>query len=242
MIGSDKTSSSIDPERIREFYDSVYYRDVDTTSTVPRHLRRLAKKLGPWPNQRVLDVACGTGVWLQAMVVLGAFPAGIDISQKALEVCRRVLPDATLHCGSAEKLPFTDREFYFVSCLGALEHFLDPQAALREIVRVAKPDARVLLLVPNSGFLPRRLGLYAGTHQAQVHEEDRSLEEWHALFESAGLRVERRWRDLHVLSASWIFRGPWYLWFIRATQALALPLWPLSWQYQVYHLCGLKHR
>ena len=82
----------------------------------------------------------------------------------------------------------------------------------------------------------------AGTHQAQVHEEDRSLEEWQALFESAGLRVERRWRDLHVLSASWIFRGPWYLWFIRATQALALPLWPLSWQYQVYHLCGLKHR
>jgi len=43
-----------------------------------------------------------------------------------------------------------------------------------------------------------------------------------------------------VVSAGWIFFGPWYRWPLRATQALALPFWPLTWQYQVYHLCKLK--
>jgi SAM-dependent methyltransferase len=241
MAGADKTGPTIDHERIREFYDSVYYRDADKTPAVSRHLRRLAKKLGPWTGQRVLDVACGTGGWLAATAALGATPAGIDISQKSLDVCRRALPDAKLYCGSAERMPFGDREFDFVSCLGALEHFLDPYAALREMVRVAKPNAPLLFLVPNSDFLPRRLGLYSGTQQADVREDVRSLPEWEVLFESAGFVVRHRWRDLHVLSASWIFRGRWFGWPLRAAQALALPLWPLSWQYQVYYLCTLAN-
>jgi len=236
----DKILPILNHERIREFYDSVYYRDADSTPVISCHLRRLAEKLGPWTDRRALDVACGVGLWLRTIVAHGAIPAGADISHKALEICRRALPNATLCCSPAEQLPFSDGEFDFISCLGALEHFLDPQAALREIVRVAKPGAMVLLLVPNSNFLPRRLGFYAGTHQAQVREEDRPLEEWQEMFQAAGLRVDRRWRDLHVLSASWIFRGPWYGWPLRAAQALALPLWPLSWQYQVYHLCRVK--
>jgi SAM-dependent methyltransferase len=227
---------------VQRFYDQVYYGDTTELPIVSRHLRRLAKKLGPWNGQRLLDVACGTGDWLVAAAALGATPAGIDISQKALEVCRRALPEAQLRCGPAEIVSFGDREFDFISCLGALEHFLDARAALREMVRMAKPNAVFLLLVPNSGFLTRRLGLYSGTQQANVKEDVRSLREWTELFESVGLRVLHRWRDLHVLSGSWIFRGRWYEWPLRAAQALALSLWPLSWQYQVYHLCVMRRQ
>ncbi|MGH7797640.1 MAG: class I SAM-dependent methyltransferase [Candidatus Binatia bacterium] len=240
MAEPDKAIPTMDQERIREFYDSVYYRDADKVLAVPCHLRRLAKKLGPWTGQRVLDVACGTGSWLEAVASLGAIPAGIDISQKALEICRRALPEAELHYGPAEKLPFSDRQFDVISCLGALEHFLDPHAALREMIRVAKPNAVFVLLVPNSGFPPLRLGLYSGTQQADVREEARSLSEWSELFDGAGLTVRHRWRDLHVLSPSWIFRGRWYAWPLRAAQASVLPFWPLSWQYQVFHLCTVK--
>lgn len=235
-----KTQNIPDTEAIREFYDRVYYADVTASVMIPAHYRRLARKLQPWKDMRLLDVACGTGQWLGAAAALGAIPAGIDISQKALEVCRRSLPGAELHCGSAEQLPFADRQFDVVSCLGALEHFLDAQAALREMVRVAKPSAIFILLVPNSGFLPLRLGFYSGTQQADVREEHRALSEWGKLFESAGIRVRYRWPDLHVLSPSWIFRGAWHAWPVRAAQALALPLWPLEWQYQVYHLCTIK--
>jgi SAM-dependent methyltransferase len=235
-----KTQDIQDATAIREFYDRVYYADVPANVTIPTHFRRLARKLQPWKGKRVLDVACGTGQWLGATSAFGAIPAGIDISQRALDVCRKSLPDADLHCGSAEQLPFDDRQFDVVSCLGALEHFLDPQVALLEMVRVAKPGAIFILLVPNAGFLPLRLGLYSGTQQADIREELRTLSEWSNLFDSAGLRVRYRWRDLHVLSPSWIFRGSWYAWPVRAAQALALPLWPLEWQYQVYHLCTIR--
>ena len=170
----------------------------------------------------------------------GAIPFGIDISQVAIDACRRVLSHAELHCGPAESLPFKDKRFDVISCLGSLEHFLDSKSALKKMVRVAKPAAKVLLCVPNANFLTRRVGLYCGTEQAEIREEVRTLTAWEGLFNSAGISVTSRWRDLHVLSWSWIGQGKWYLRPIRAAQALALPLWPISWQYQVYHLCKIR--
>jgi SAM-dependent methyltransferase len=231
---------SLDHASVRDFYDRVYHSKSIPPSSVSRHLRRLATRFEPWEGKRLLDVACGTGEWLKAVAERGAFPAGIDISRVALDACERSLPQAVLHCGAAEELPFADRQFDFISCLGSLEHFLDPGAALREMIRVAKPDALFLLLVPNADFLLRRLGLYRGTQQVAIREEARSLEGWQELFDSVGLQIETRWKDLHVLSRSWIKRGPWYAWPIRAVQGFALLFWPLGWQYQVYHLCRRK--
>jgi SAM-dependent methyltransferase len=223
--------------QIQKFYDEIYYRDAKAAVTTPGHLRRLARRLGIDAGQKVLDVACGAGDWLLAAQERGALTAGIDLSHKAITLCRARLPDGAFHVGPAERLPFADGEFDLVTCLGSLEHFLDPQAALQEMRRVACADARFVLLVPNTGFLTHRLGLYRGTWQNAVIERARDLDEWLSIFESAGLRVMTRWRDLHVLSWSWINRGRWYQVPLRALQALMLAVWPLSWQYQVYHLC-----
>lgn len=225
-------------DKQRSFYDDVYYRDaINSSVLVPRHLRQLAGRLGITKGQKVLDIACGTGAWLRAVEDRGAKGAGIDISKVAFNICQRVLPDADLHCGTAESLPWSDNEFDVVSCLGSLEHFLDAPAALREMVRVAKPGAIILILVPNADFLTRKLGLYSGTNQVVLREDVRSLAAWKQLFECAGLSVVERWRDLHVLSWSWIVKGAWYYWPVRMIQAAILPFWPLAWQYQVYHLC-----
>jgi len=232
-------SRDLDRRVVRDFYDRQYYKNL-RGQTVPSHYRGLARRFRPWQGKRLLDVGCGSGLWLRAAADLGAVTSGVDISQVALDACKRVLPLAKFHCGPAENLPFTDGEFDFISCLGALEHFLEPQKALSEMIRVAKPEALFLLLVPNSGFLTRRLGLFCGTQQVDMREDVRSLGEWQALFESAGLVVRHRWRDLHVISPSWIFRERWFSWPLRAAQAFALPFWPLSWQYQVYHLCVMR--
>jgi SAM-dependent methyltransferase len=227
-------------DAVREFYNDFYYREVINRNPPGFHLRRLARRFDPWTGRRTLDVACGPGSWLQAIAERGAITTGIDISEVALEVCRSAVPEAELHCGPAERLPFADRQFDFISCLGALEHFLDIEATLREMIRVAKTNASILLLVPNADFLPSRLGLYNGTLQAAVKEQALSLLGWQELFESAGLRVKARWKDLHILSTAWIFRGSYYQWPLRVAQALALPFWPLNWQYQVYYLCVLN--
>ena len=103
------------------------------------------------------------------------------------------------------------------------------------MIRVAKPNAVFILLVPNADFLTRKLGLYGGTYQVDANEEVRTLEEWQSLFAGVGLKVERRWKDLHVISWQWILLDKWYKWPLRAVQAVMLALWPLRWQYQVYH-------
>jgi len=223
-------------DAIREFYDNEYYLDTPG-ARLPWHCRLIAARVGSFAN--VLDVACGTGEWLDCFRRRGAIVAGIDLSQKAIDACRERFPGNEFVCGPAESLPFVDGRFDLVTCMGSLEHFLDKPRALAEMKRVAKKDARFLILVPNAGFLTRRLGLYRGTHQTKAKEDVLDLQTWTNLFEDAGLQVIERWRDLHPISWSWIARGNALAWPVRAAQALALAVWPLRWQYQVYHYCRL---
>lgn len=227
-------------ENIRHFYNTVYYKNASKDESISTHYRRLAERIGIVANEQVLDVACGLGLWLATCSARGAIPFGIDLSERAIDICRQTLPTGTFYAQPAERLPFADDFFDVVTCLGSLEHFVDQEAAVSEMARVAKSSARFVILVPNEGFLTRRLGLYRGTYQVAAKEVMHSLEGWAALFERCGLKVTNRWRDLHVLSWPWIssrglIRAP-----IRAAQALALTMWPLEWQYQVYHLCLRK--
>ncbi len=224
-------------ENIRQFYDDVYYESVQEKVTVSRHLHKLAAKLHISQGQTVLDIACGTGDWLMATVARGAQPTGLDISQKAVDVCKLNMPNGRFHCGVAETLPFSDTLFDIVSCLGSIEHFVDPLQAIQEMVRVAKPDAQFLFLVPNADFLTAKLGLYSGTNQVDAKEDVRTIAGWERLFEAAGLTINKKWRDLHVLNWAWINSGRWTAVPVRALQAMMLPFWPLRWQYQVYFLC-----
>jgi len=226
-------------EEIKSFYDTVYYKDASVAVSTSNHLSRLAGKFVT-PGQQVLDVACGTGNWLLAAAGRGAQPSGIDLSTRAIDICQQNMPEGEFHAGPGESLPFEDNRFDLITCLGSLEHFLDPVAAVKEMVRTSKDDAKFIILVPNADFLTRRLGLYKGTYQTAAREEVRTLEEWDNIFRSGGLQTIKRWKDLHMLSWDWIALGGWEHMPLRTLQALALPFWPLRWQYQVYHL--LTHK
>lgn len=226
-----------DHGQVRRYYDDEYYGRQGGGDGVPWHVRRIAARLGDLRGKAVLDVACGAGEWLGELARRGADASGIDISARAVELARARLPHADIREGVAETLPFADGMFDLVTCMGSLEHFIDQPGALREMRRVATPRSRFLILVPNAGFLTRRLGLYRGTGQVAIRETVRPLAEWTAMLESTGMAIDARWRDLHTLSAGWIRKGPPLSWPLRAAQAAALPLWPIAWQYQVYFLC-----
>jgi len=227
-------------ESIKSFYDSVYYKKSTHKNLPEKYLYKLAKKLGVREGQQILDVACGLGQWIKVCTELKAVTAGVDISEKAIDICKVDTPNAELYATPAESLPFDNNRFDLVTCLGSLEHFVDPVKSIKEMIRTAKEEATFILLVPNADFLTRKLGFFSGTQQVEAKEEVRTLEEWKNLFETAGLAVEDRWKDLHVLSWHWISLGKWYQTPIRAFQALLLTIWPLNWQYQVYHLCKIK--
>jgi len=219
---------------IRDFYDNEYYADNSGAEGVPWHTRRVAGRLGPLDGRVVLDVACGTGEWLAELASRGAGISGIDLSTRAIDRCVARWPGGDFKVGPAETLPWADNTFDLITCMGSLEHFVDKPAALAEMHRVARPGGQFLVLVPNAGFLTRRLHLYGGTHQTRAREDVYELDEWQRIFSDAGMVTTQRWRDLHPLSMGWITQAPAWSWPVRATQALALAIWPVAWQYQVY--------
>jgi ubiquinone/menaquinone biosynthesis C-methylase UbiE len=105
-------------------------------------------------GQRVLDVACGTGV-VARRVAPELGPAGsivgIDLNANMLEVaaCNAPVAEATIEWrqGDATALPCSDGEFDVVLCQQGLQFIPDRNAALGEMRRVLKPGGLVGLSV-----------------------------------------------------------------------------------------------
>jgi ubiquinone/menaquinone biosynthesis C-methylase UbiE len=99
---------------------------------------------------RILDVGCGRGELLRRFMSFGAAPdllSGVDLVDEYVEAARKLAPHLQISCGSADRLPFTDRCFDMVSQFTLLTSVLDPemkQAIANEMARVMKPGGWLL--------------------------------------------------------------------------------------------------
>jgi ubiquinone/menaquinone biosynthesis C-methylase UbiE len=92
------------------------------------------------PDDLLLDVGCGGGVFLRRALQTGCRAVGLDHSRDMVRLARQTTHgDARVVHGSAERLPFEGGEFTAISCLVAFFFFPDPVAVLREFRRVLDP-------------------------------------------------------------------------------------------------------
>jgi ubiquinone/menaquinone biosynthesis C-methylase UbiE len=109
-------------------------RDEDGLSSVDQLLR-----IAP-PGARVLDVACGAGYLLRALIESKrAHVAGVDLTFPELAIARERAPAALLSQARAQQLPFRDGSFDGVLCHMALMLLDDVDGVLDEITRVLRP-------------------------------------------------------------------------------------------------------
>jgi len=107
------------------------------------------------PGERVLDVACGTGIVARLAaerVGPGGSVAGLDVNAAMLSVARSLTPATgptiRWYETTAESIPLPDESFDVVFCQLGLQFVPDKVAALREMRRVLAPGGRVKIMVP----------------------------------------------------------------------------------------------
>jgi ubiquinone/menaquinone biosynthesis C-methylase UbiE len=100
-------------------------------------------------TSRVLDLACGTGIFTRPLAMQSrGVVVGLDLSPPMLRLARRLVSRAGIRNvllvrASAFRLPFIDATFSYVNCCGALHLFHKPDQALAEIRRVLAPGGHL---------------------------------------------------------------------------------------------------
>lgn len=104
------------------------------------------------PFQSLLDVGCGNGLFSVALKQkVGCMLTGVDGSAYALAQAQKAGFDEThlIQDFCSKPLPFPDEEFDMILCKDVLEHLLDPEYLVSQMVRVLKPGGHLLVHVPN---------------------------------------------------------------------------------------------
>jgi len=156
----------------------------------------LVRLFNPKPDSKLLDVSCGEGIFLREISnkVKRIKAFGLDISINAVYISKKKAPDSTLVVADGQKIPFKDKTFDYVSCLGSLEHYIDQDLGIREIARVAKDDASFIIILPNTISLD--LFFHVIKHgdkpveDFQIIERTATRKEWVSLLDKNGLTVK----------------------------------------------------
>jgi ubiquinone/menaquinone biosynthesis C-methylase UbiE len=112
------------------------------------------------PGERVLDVACGTGIVARLasqQVGSNGAVAGLDINPGMLEVARSSTPaDMSIEWyeSNAEDMSLPDEAFDVALCQHSLQFMTDKRAALQEMRRVLAPGGRLILNLPGPTAKP----------------------------------------------------------------------------------------
>jgi SAM-dependent methyltransferase len=147
---------------------------------------------------KVLDVGSADGTMTEfilrqtgADLVIGveALASSVDYAQKRFSRNKKL----QFFQVDAERLPFKRGEFDMVYCMDTIEHFLDPEKALKEMRRVLKKDGQLVILVHTNSLLFRTLWLVWENSRGWIwkgtHISDFSRNELEKLIKKAGFQI-----------------------------------------------------
>jgi ubiquinone/menaquinone biosynthesis C-methylase UbiE len=167
------------------------------------------------PGERVLDVACGTGV-IARLAAEKVGPdgsvTGLDVNPGMIAVARAATPEGLAidwHEASAESMPLPDESFDVVFCQMGLQFMSNKLAALSEMRRVLVAGGRALINTPGPkpplfAVMTEELGRHIGPEPARFGEVVFSLndpDELQELMRAAGFRdasASARPKRLHL--------------------------------------------
>lgn len=210
-----KKLSSLTEDALKKSYDEIYR--IRPIADIPEYYRWVLERLEVESGKKLLDIACGVGLLLKEAGALGLETFGIDISEVAVRLARNNSPQSEIIEGSGENLPYPNNFFDYVTNLGSLEHFINPDKGIQEMVRVLKTEGKAAVLLPNSYWWKGIVKvLKTGDYVDQEQELERfaTKNEWIRLLEENGLKVIKTIK----------FNGYSKAWWKRILKELIIPL------------------
>lgn len=164
--------------------------DHDPNPLLAREQRHLLPLLSDLRDKRILDVACGTGRWLERLIEHGNNRAvGLDSSDAMLRVARgKSMITGRFARAECESLPFRSGVFDLAICSFALGHIQDLGLMARELARVTTSSADLFVsdLHPDAYDRGWRVGFRERSRAVQIETLPRAPEEVVRLFHSDG--------------------------------------------------------
>lgn len=156
---------------------------------VRQHLELLVSDFRINPGARVLDLGAGSGVlqpYLRRLIGPQGTLLAFDISENMLRQARKkqLSPRDLFFQGDAQRMALQAESFDHVICFAAFPHFPDAARALREMARVARPRAEVII----AHLMSREeLARHHGTHETVADDVLPDAPGMRTLFLESGL-------------------------------------------------------
>ena len=114
------------------------------------NMKIIEEAFGPMEGKVILDVGCGSGALLKALIKRGAKVHGLDPEPSALEASQSRAPNAHLRQAGLEDAGYQDKMFDGVVILNSLHHVPENHmgAALDEALRILKPEGALVVIEP----------------------------------------------------------------------------------------------
>jgi ubiquinone/menaquinone biosynthesis C-methylase UbiE len=145
IVPPQRSSQMID-EAKAAYFDSIAGK-WDGWEDLPSLAAKLGaglEELGVGPNETILDVGCGTGNLILALLARlssAGRVAAVDIASRMIEEAGRKIRDPRVewHIADVRRLPLQSGHFDRAFCFSVWPHIDDPGAAVEELCRVLKP-------------------------------------------------------------------------------------------------------
>lgn len=132
--------------RTADDYLEIEARMIGTSPFLRRWLQNR-----PVAGTKLIDIGCGSGVLSCRLAREGANVVGIDLTQTGASMAKRNAQiqgaNVVVARMDAEHMAFADATFDFAFSWGVLHHSADMEGAVREVLRILKPNGRGLIMV-----------------------------------------------------------------------------------------------
>ena len=197
-----------------EFYDQIYRKnphkwemeDYDRLA-----FETLSGYFGDSRPRSLLDIGCGNGHTLEYFIKRwpDVYYSGLDISNEAIQLAKRRVPQAYYYCGALEEIVFL-RNYDCLLLLGVIEHFDDLAKSLKKLRKLLTLDSICYIEAPNCIDYPESIHdegyrkTNVGSHQVEWHLY-RST--WEAIFRNAGFEIVKSLKGINMQSE--------FVWLVR---------------------------